>query len=61
MLHSNPGDYAWGQGGLDTVITQVHTLFSPQLLSSAWPPSLSKLLEVTVILLDDVCAAVRTV
>lgn len=24
MLHSNPGDYAWGQGGLDAVITQVH-------------------------------------
>ncbi|XP_028819063.1 E3 ubiquitin-protein ligase RNF115 isoform X2 [Denticeps clupeoides] len=23
MLHSNPGDYAWGQGGLDTVITQL--------------------------------------
>lgn len=23
MLHSNPGDYAWGQGGLDAVITQV--------------------------------------
>ncbi|KAG5264406.1 hypothetical protein AALO_G00253450 [Alosa alosa] len=22
-LHSNPGDYAWGQGGLDTVITQL--------------------------------------
>ncbi|XP_016299833.1 E3 ubiquitin-protein ligase RNF115-like isoform X3 [Sinocyclocheilus anshuiensis] len=22
MLHSNPGDYAWGQGGLDVVITQ---------------------------------------
>lgn len=23
MLHSNPGDYAWGQAGLDAVITQV--------------------------------------
>ncbi|XP_065143885.1 E3 ubiquitin-protein ligase RNF115 isoform X1 [Paramisgurnus dabryanus] len=23
MLHSNPGDYAWGQGGLDVVITQL--------------------------------------
>ncbi|XP_035285744.1 E3 ubiquitin-protein ligase RNF115 [Anguilla anguilla] len=23
MLHSNPGDYAWGQGGLDAVITQL--------------------------------------
>ncbi|XP_012684363.1 E3 ubiquitin-protein ligase RNF115 [Clupea harengus] len=22
-LHSNPGDYAWGQGGLDSVITQL--------------------------------------
>jgi hypothetical protein len=26
MLHSNPGDYAWGQGGLDAVITQVDTM-----------------------------------
>lgn len=27
MLHSNPEDYAWGQGGLDVVITQVsHTV-----------------------------------
>ncbi|KTF95449.1 hypothetical protein cypCar_00018436 [Cyprinus carpio] len=23
MLHSNPGDYAWGQGGLDVVISQL--------------------------------------
>ncbi|XP_054637765.1 E3 ubiquitin-protein ligase RNF115 isoform X1 [Dunckerocampus dactyliophorus] len=23
MLHSNPGDYAWGHGGLDAVITQL--------------------------------------
>ncbi|XP_043935921.1 E3 ubiquitin-protein ligase RNF115 [Protopterus annectens] len=23
MLHSNPGDYAWGQSGLDAVITQL--------------------------------------
>ncbi|XP_028836696.1 E3 ubiquitin-protein ligase RNF115 [Denticeps clupeoides] len=23
MLHSNPGDYAWGQGGLDAIITQL--------------------------------------
>lgn len=23
MLHSNPGDYAWGQAGLDAVITQL--------------------------------------
>lgn len=29
MLHSNPGDYAWGQGGLDAVITQVDTLCHP--------------------------------
>jgi len=27
MLHSNPEDYAWGQGGLDVIITQVsHTV-----------------------------------
>uniref|UniRef100_H3BC29 RING-type E3 ubiquitin transferase n=2 Tax=Latimeria chalumnae TaxID=7897 RepID=H3BC29_LATCH len=23
MLHSNPGDYAWGQSGLDAVVTQL--------------------------------------
>ena len=23
MLHSNPGDYAWGQSGLDAIVTQV--------------------------------------
>ncbi|XP_051520085.1 E3 ubiquitin-protein ligase RNF115-like [Myxocyprinus asiaticus] len=23
VLHSNPGDYAWGQGGLDVVVTQL--------------------------------------
>lgn len=23
VLHGNPGDYAWGQGGIDAVITQV--------------------------------------
>ncbi|XP_053134813.1 E3 ubiquitin-protein ligase RNF115 [Hemicordylus capensis] len=23
MLHSNPGDYAWGQSGLDTIVTQL--------------------------------------
>lgn len=23
MLHSNPGDYAWGQTGLDAIVTQV--------------------------------------
>ncbi|XP_009068304.1 PREDICTED: E3 ubiquitin-protein ligase RNF115, partial [Acanthisitta chloris] len=22
MLHSNPGDYAWGQSGLDAIVTQ---------------------------------------
>lgn len=27
MLHSNPGDYAWGQGGLDAVITQVQKTY----------------------------------
>lgn len=27
MLHSNPGDYAWGQGGLDAVITQVNQTY----------------------------------
>ena len=24
QLHGNPGDYAWGRGGLDAIITQVH-------------------------------------
>ncbi|XP_043540033.1 E3 ubiquitin-protein ligase RNF115 [Chiloscyllium plagiosum] len=28
MLHSNPADYAWGQSGLDAVITQVRTTAS---------------------------------
>ena len=23
QIHGNPGDYAWGRGGLDTIITQV--------------------------------------
>ena len=23
QLHGNPGDYAWGRGGLDAIITQV--------------------------------------
>ncbi|KAG8545213.1 hypothetical protein GDO81_021211 [Engystomops pustulosus] len=23
MLHSNPGDYAWGQSGLDSIVTQL--------------------------------------
>ena len=22
-IHGNPGDYAWGRGGLDAIITQV--------------------------------------
>lgn len=26
MLHSNPGDYAWGQTGLDAIVTQVRSL-----------------------------------
>ncbi|XP_063041885.1 E3 ubiquitin-protein ligase RNF115 [Engraulis encrasicolus] len=34
-LHSNPGDYAWGQGGLDTVITQL----LGQLESTGPPPA----------------------
>jgi hypothetical protein len=23
QIHGNPGDYAWGRGGLDAIITQV--------------------------------------
>ncbi len=48
MLHSNPGDYAWGQGGLDAVITQVaeqglcvHVTWSVALCKQADHPSLS--------------------
>lgn len=26
FLHGSPGDYAWGSGGLDAVITQVRLL-----------------------------------
>lgn len=50
MLHSNPGDYAWGQGGLDAVITQVRkgfrlsfsksTIYSVILCSFVFYPSL---------------------
>lgn len=35
QLHSNPGDYAWGQGGLDAVITEL----LGQLESSGPPPA----------------------
>ncbi|CAG5886360.1 E3 ubiquitin-protein ligase RNF115 [Menidia menidia] len=35
QLHSNPGDYAWGQGGLDTVITEL----LGQLEGSGPPPA----------------------
>ncbi|KAL3866091.1 hypothetical protein ACJMK2_043429 [Sinanodonta woodiana] len=34
-LHSNPGDYAWGTGGLDTIITQLLN----QLEGSGVPPA----------------------
>ncbi|XP_029023807.1 E3 ubiquitin-protein ligase RNF115 isoform X2 [Betta splendens] len=34
-LHSNPGDYAWGQGGLDAVITEL----LGQLESTGPPPA----------------------
>jgi hypothetical protein len=26
QIHGNPGDYAWGRGGLDAIITQVNHL-----------------------------------
>ena len=26
-LYGNPGDYAWGAGGLDSIITQVSATF----------------------------------
>lgn len=29
MLHSNPGDYAWGQSGLDAIVTQVRPPSGP--------------------------------
>lgn len=28
MLHSNPGDYAWGQSGLDAIVTQVRGTYA---------------------------------
>lgn len=37
MLHSNPGDYAWGQGGLDAVITELLGQFE-----STGPPPAEK-------------------
>ena len=33
QIHGNPGDYAWGRGGLDTIITQVLNLNTMQSLS----------------------------
>ncbi|NP_001087376.1 ring finger protein 115 S homeolog [Xenopus laevis] len=35
MLHSNPGDYAWGQSGLDSIVTQL----LGQLENSGPPPA----------------------
>ncbi|XP_024262331.1 E3 ubiquitin-protein ligase RNF115 isoform X1 [Oncorhynchus tshawytscha] len=37
MFHSNPGDYAWGQGGLDAVITELLGQFE-----STGPPPAEK-------------------
>lgn len=40
QLYGNPGDYAWGQGGLDAVITEVSVLSTAELLAlwhSLWP------------------------
>ncbi|KAJ8000357.1 hypothetical protein DPEC_G00203980 [Dallia pectoralis] len=37
MLHSNPGDYVWGQGGLDAVITELLGQFE-----STGPPPAEK-------------------
>nr|XP_019958010.1 PREDICTED: E3 ubiquitin-protein ligase RNF115-like isoform X4 [Paralichthys olivaceus] len=41
QLHSNPGDYAWGQGGLDAVITEVSDVrgLLGQLESTGPPPA----------------------
>ncbi|KAM8921569.1 E3 ubiquitin-protein ligase RNF115 isoform 1-T1 [Pelodytes ibericus] len=35
MLHSNPGDYAWGQSGLDSIVTQLLS----QLENTGPPPA----------------------
>lgn len=42
MLHSNPGDYAWGQSGLDAIVTQVRPLCVPECRKSqtGWPRAL---------------------
>jgi len=29
QIHGNPGDYAWGRGGLDAIITQVGRFIFP--------------------------------
>ena len=60
MLHSNPGDYAWGQGGLDAVITQVDTMPTSAFLISVAHLSFDGF-EMLTVLLFDVRAAVRTV
>ena len=38
VLHGNPGDYAWGSGGLDAVVSQLLN----NLDSSSGPPPMSK-------------------
>ena len=37
QLHGNPGDYAWGRGGLDAIITQLLNQ-----MDGAGPPPLAK-------------------
>ncbi|NXX99240.1 RN115 ligase, partial [Centropus bengalensis] len=39
MLHSNPGDYAWGQSGLDAIVTQVRATRVPPKLPPHPPRS----------------------
>ena len=41
QIHGNPGDYAWGSGGLDTVISQLLN----QLDSSGAPPAPRETIE----------------
>lgn len=37
MLHSNPGDYAWGQSGLDAIVTQVgHVAGAQTQVCASW-------------------------
>lgn len=62
MLHSNPGDYAWGQGGLDAVITQVRTIsqFPVNSILFYFPLNLMRVLHVSQLCLCSYLVSWKT-